>query len=335
MTEKIKKTITSRISINILSYVLAALILYVIYKVIDVDKLKLLLYLKYENIIVLIIIALIILSISGTTYLFVRKKYNISFKKSEIIKLPILMNFWGTVIPFQGSMIFSSLYFKVKYNLKILDTIAINVYLFLITMFLAGFLGILYSIYNYNIPAVFPVISVIFVLNPVYVYILHLIGKKVSIKKSNYVIKIFIYTRNIFEQIKDLWKDYKTTIFMLGLNILRICIVLIWYFIISFYLGFKVPVISLILLTLWNDLSLILKFTPQNLGISQIVSGSLFLFIGLDPDKAVLISLVTSSVILIIAFTFGIIFNLILLKEIGLNKFKIVIKSLITKNSNL
>ena len=69
--------------------------------------------------------------------------------------------------------------------------------------------------------------------------------------------------------------------------------------------GMEVYFTALLLLNLWNMLSLILKFTPNNLGISQLVSGVMFLMIGLPKEQGILISLTATLTFVLAALTLG------------------------------
>ena len=93
-------------------------------------------------------------------------------------------------------------------------------------------------------------------------------------------------------------------------------LLLYWWIVrILHYDGIGIP--ALLLLNLWNMLSLLIKFTPNNLGISQVISGALFAVIGLDVEQGIMISLVSTAIFSIDALSFGVLANFYSLAELG------------------
>jgi len=57
------------------------------------------------------------------------------------------------------------------------------------------------------------------------------------------------------------------------------------------------------------SISLILKITPGNLGVVQLVSGGIMTMAGYSPDEAVLITLFATAISMALALTVGVFGN--------------------------
>ena len=66
----------------------------------------------------------------------------------DISLFPIAQNLWGYLLPFQGSILFSMLYFKQVHGKGITDSFSVNVFFVLVSMFIAGVLGVIFLISN-------------------------------------------------------------------------------------------------------------------------------------------------------------------------------------------
>jgi hypothetical protein len=73
----------------------------------------------------------------------------------------------------------------------------------------------------------------------------------------------------------------------------------------SISLGFNLSFIAVGLIGLIMNVSIIIKITPDNLGISQLITGGCMNLVGVSPEKTVLITLFASAICMIIIFTIG------------------------------
>jgi hypothetical protein len=273
-----------------------------------------------------VFIGLLIYSTSGIQYFFVRNKYKLKVNKEDILLLPIVMNLWSFIIPFQGSLIFSTLFFRLKYNIKITDSFAINFYLYLVTVFFAGIVSFIFVLIHKMYFSILAMISILFILSPLILMLLNFILPKFSLNKISFVNKVYSISCTILKSTKELWADKKNTLVIFILNILRTFMCMVWFYWIAKSIGLQVPFLSVALLSIMMDISIIIKFTPDNLGIAQAVSGLIASLTGLSASTGILISLLASATTLIIICTIGIWANYNYMKYFKVGSIKELLK---------
>lgn len=283
------------------------------------------------SIIYTVLIALVIYSTSGCQYYFIRKKYNITVEKKDIFLLPIVMNLWSFIIPFQGSLLYSTLFFKLRYKMKITDSFSMSIYMYLVTLFLTGIVGMIFSFsYNYYFSLIF-IVSLALALNPLIIYIIYLFFKKLPVTKIKFFNKITDVIITIITNTKILWTDKKITLTMIFFNILRSVICMFWLYVISHACGFNCSLLSMALLSLIMDVSIIVRVTPENLGVVQLISALLSTYIGISRGQAIIITLLASASTVIIMLTVGIAANYYYMRLFNFHSFKGLVKEIMNK----
>ena len=286
------------------------------------EHVRLLSKLDFLEILVALILALAAYATSGIQYFYIRKKYIQRMDRKDIILLPVLMNLWSFIIPFQGSLLFSSFYFKTKYKITLTDSLSINLYLYLVTVFFAGATGLIFAIFNNMTFSALGFISLIFTLSPLCLFILHYLHSFVPAFKINFLVKIQSISDALFCGIRELFLNWETTLIVLLLNILRTIICAIWFYWLALSVGLPIPLIAVILLSLMMDVAIIIKFTPDNLGVSQVIAGIITSLSGLTASTGIIISLLSSATALLIIGTVGVVANYFYIKSFNLASFK-------------
>ena len=292
-------------------------LLFIVFRIfIKKNELDLLMKIDLYTLVLFFIFALIIYLINGLQYFFLKDQYGIKFEKKDFILLPVAMNLWSFIIPMQGSAIFFSFFLKKKHNIKVADSLSITIFLYLVTLFFAGFLGLVFTIIYEKIFSLFSLISLLLLLNPLFVFIAYKIILVIPDLKIKLIMHIFNFIKGIVVNMSKMWLDYKNVGAILLVSILQMVIIAFWYLSIAQALGYhNITFLSLLLLALWMHVSLIIRFTPNNLGVTQIVSAILFSLISLSPEQGVMISLIASAVTMVIAFTLGVGANIYYLKR--------------------
>lgn len=293
--------------VNLFSYLFTIILLIVIfYFFIKREQLELL---KEISIPVWGLFALFVLvnyALNGLQYLCMKDQCGVNFEKKDIILLPVVMNLWNYIIPVQGSAVFFTLFLKHKYQVKIADSFSVTIFLYLVTLLFSGVFGIIFTFYYNLVFSLFTLISIFFLLNPLLIVISYRILRRLPDVKNVFFITIFNFAERVVCNLNSFWCNYRTSGIIFLLYILRTVVVVFWFMFIAKILGYhEVTFFALLLLSLWRNVSLVLKFTPNNLGIMQVVSGALFALIHFNPEQGVMISLVASVSSLIVAVTVG------------------------------
>lgn len=297
---------------NTIKYIISFVILLLIAKFYISDEIvNIFNNLKIFDVSVSIIIALVIYFVSGLQYqlLISSSNSNNKFSNTDLLLFPITLNLWSYIIPFQGSMIYSTLFLRERFHIKITESFTLNIYILLVNIVLTGLIGFIFSIYTNSILSPLGLIALSLLLSPIFIFVANLVLKRIGNVRINLLSKIFYIISQIVDNSSELWSNKKLTFYTFGLNILHLACSIVWYWWIAHITNLNVDFISVTLLTLFLRISMIFKITPGNLGIEQIVSGLLMTLIGSNPQFGIIISLYTTVTTLLIVFTIGVYSN--------------------------
>ena len=288
------------------SYLFTIIILIILFFWIDKSSLQLLLETKLYAVAISVLLSLICYFSSGVELYFIRKQFGVSVGIRDIFLLPIVGNLWSFIIPVQGNLLFTTLFFKQKYNMRVSESFSISIYLYLVTLCFAGLFGMLFAYFNDMIISWFSLFSLTFLLNPLFIFLLNNILKKIKHSRFKLLRNTQIFISSIIDNTGELWKDLHFSFIILIINICRILLTVTWFWWISYALGLDFSFIAIGLISLIMSVSLIIKVTPDNLGVAQLITGGLMGLIGIQPEKAVLITLFASATSMLLIFTVGV-----------------------------
>lgn len=301
---------------NVLSYVFCVLTLAVLFIYIDYNELMVLSTMSISSILVSIFMAFVIYALSGIEYYYIRRQFGVSLKTEDIFLLPIVGNLWSFIFPFQGNLLFTTLFFKHKYNMAVSESFSISIYLYLVTLCFTGIFALLFAIINNMLFSWLSVISVVLIFNPLLVFFANLGFGRIGNIDNKLITRIQKFLCSTIANTNVLWTNYKLSLAVLALTTLRILLSFIWFYWISISLGYNLSFISVGLISLIMSVSLVIKFTPDNLGVAQLITASVMGLIGGNPERAALISLVASAISMVLIFTVGIYGNWYYFKSI-------------------
>lgn len=313
---KIKKTL-----LNFGAYLFALLILLFIFAfMMKPEKFSVLLDFSPFEIVVTLFLSLGAYIGNGAEYYVMARKLKITMEKKDILLLPLAMNLAGTILPFQGAMTYQIFLMKKKYNSEISQGCSIAAFLYLITVTISGLAGVAIFCLRKTESILFLIISLLFLSAPFFLFLFVKIVTRIRI--SGKIGSIINFARKILEGMALLGKDLKLTTILLIIYLLRLLSMVILFYWIAKCLNINVYFIAILLLNLWNMISLLLKFTPNNLGVSQVVSGVMFALINLPESDGVLLSFVSTASFLIMAFSAGVVAMLYHFWQITMSKTK-------------
>ena len=305
--------------VNVLSYFVTIVLLVVVLRFfVKPEQFRVLLGISYSELALTIILSFGAYFWGGLEMYALRGKFHFEMEKKDILLLPLGMNLWGMLLPFQGAMAYMTVFLKRKYGVKISESFSISIFLYLLSVFLSGLFGVgFYFVYSID-SLIFVTVSILFLLSPVFAVIAHLVMERLPAPRIRFIRRIWDFGEDILHGIRLLCCDHRTVAVLLAIYAARMVnmLLLYWWVVrILHYEGIGIP--ALLLLNLWNMLSLLIKFTPNNLGISQVISGALFAVIGLDVEQGIMISLVSTAVFSIDALSFGVLANFYSLAEMA------------------
>jgi hypothetical protein len=213
------------------------------------------------------------------------------------------MNLWGYIIPFQGSFLYTITYIYSKYKKSISDSMRVYIITLSVSMSLAGLIGLIYAMVStVYIPKVFLVICIPLLFNP---YILILLSKftgKYKHSQKTWFKKLMERVDSLI-QIKGI--DQQLIFYMLLLNVVNVSFYTLWSYWIAISLNLNLDIFQLVIITLLMRLTVLIKITPGNLGISQFASGGIAVLVGGAINDGFLLSTFQYLTMIIVAVTVG------------------------------
>ena len=277
----------------------------------------------FDLLIAVILTFLLIVSSSYTLQYLIFKQYKIKISTIDTATLPLMMNFWGYIIPFRGGILYSILFLKAKYKVKLVDSTAINVYVQMVMFAFMGFLGLVYLAAHQRIISVLGACSVMLVLNPLIVKLVNVMFQRFSAQPTSVVGKIQHLTNIVIDNSNSSFTDVRATSVVVIILLARFFLRAVRYYWATLVFKIEIPFLSLIVLTLAIEFAMVtLRFSPGNLGINELLSGAIVGMLGQASQEGILIELFCRFANLLLIFTAGLWAVLVNMKYFDVNTFK-------------
>ncbi len=224
------------------------------------------------------------------------------------------MNLWGYLIPFQGAFLYLIAYLKLKHKISVINTTYIYIYVFLLSLSISGLLGIIFYFNSPSVSILFLYLSILLLINPVIIFYSNKALGKIKFSNVPFLRKIKDTIDQTINQMSTLFQDKHVTITMIGFNLLSTLIYVAWSYWVVVRFDLPISFFAILIMSFLLKITLLLKFTPGNLGLIQLASGGIIALLGGNASDGFLISLFQSLTYMLIAFSLGTIFSLINMK---------------------
>lgn len=304
------------------AFTLAAVLLYLGFQhIISEEQRKLFFSVPLSNHFISILLVIPLYLIGGIEFRLLYDKISkIKLSLYDTITLPLVINLWGIIIPFQGSFIYTVSYIRSKYKKSITESVQVYVISFSISMAFAGLVGIFYELFfNFSHSPLFMIISILLLTNP---YILFLTSKLPLSFKTSKSKWLNWFLRKLNSLVLPEAFDKELIIYLGFINIMTIAFTTLWSYYIAISLNINLTIIQLVLISLLMKITLLIKLTPGNIGFSQFASGGIAMLVGGSMNDGFLLSSFQYLTMIITAFTIGGLFSIINMKHFSFNNFK-------------
>ncbi len=251
-------------------------------------------------------------------------------KTVDMVIFPITMNLWSLLIPFQGAVAFSTMFFARKYGRTLSSSLSISLFLYMVTVSLTGLLGLGFVFYTDRANLNMLLLLTAIILSPLAVPLLD-IGLRwllpAGTKMHPLLDRLSSFVRALMDALRTLLTDWRLLIRISIIKLIQTAVVGTWYWVIAEGLGIELSIVVLMLLSLIGELALIIKVTPDNLGVNQLLSGALLASMGFNPQWGVLISLAASATTLVLIFTVGLCGNHVFMRDYGIRSMQEMVRS--------
>lgn len=258
-------------------------------------------------------LTLIAFMVNGYHYYYLAGLEHCKLRKRDILFLPLAMGLWGLLIPFQGAAAYQMWYFKRGYRITVCSSLAFSIFLYLFTVIFCGFVGVLYVVTHPGPTLIFGILSLVMLLSPVYIFLARIVLRKMEKRMPRFLLPLLQWFNQVVSLLTDLFSNPRLVLIFVGLFLLRLALMILIYWRIAVVLGYPdIGVWQLMLINLWNFLSLLIKLTPQNLGVTQLITGAIFAMLDLPPEQAVMMSLYFTVLATVMELTLGVAAHFIL-----------------------
>ncbi len=275
--------------------------------------------------------AVISFSISGLKeYFIIKHSQYIKLKASDILFLPVVMNFWSFIIPFKGGLLYNIFILKHKYKTTYGKVLSFNLVLYSLTIAISGVIGIIYILfYSLKIPILFAVFSLFF-LNPVLIYILY----KLLDTLKKYHNKYLTLLISSLKKVVACFNNRKLVITVLLLSVLHIQFQIAWFHYVGSALDLGLSVLDISVLVVARHVLVILRFTPGGLGFNELVSGGITGFLVSNSSSGIMLAIYIRLSTLILSFLIGPAYTITHKKYYKIKRFSLFKKALRGFNGN-
>lgn len=271
------------------------------------EDIKRLVSLPAKDTFFLIIVTYVVYLISGVELAIIAKKTSsIKLRFKDVLLLPITMNLWSFLIPFQGSVIYLALLFRYKYQSTVSDALSVSIFSYLLSFTLTGICGSIFFSFGATSSPLLLLFSLLMALTPLMLLTAHYCStplKKIKLPFTD-------FGWRVLDQLRHLILQYRLVLAILCTNIVHLAASYEMHALAATALGFSISPLELLLFTLVMRLTIVVKITPGNIGVQEILSGGVFSALQLDPAHGVLILMLTRITSLILMGTLGVVDSL-------------------------
>jgi hypothetical protein len=283
-----------------------------------------------------VVIGLLNYAVSGWLYRFqISETTGKTLSAADTIFLPTAMNMWSYLLPVQGGMFYSVAFFKAKYGISLITGTSLSVITYVINVFIGGMAGIAYVLYTPEKHLVLGLISVLCILSPLLLSITYKFGRLFKYISFGIISKVLDAVYRLLKDSNAMLRQPRLILGSIILNLLHSVTMIAWFYWSSIALGAGVSLLGCVILGLFMKISIILRITPGNLGLEQILAGGLAVVIGSSVKLGVVISLYMTITTIFIVFTVGSLFTLLNISYFGNLGFGGLLQSFYRKKSEL
>ncbi|MCK9596039.1 flippase-like domain-containing protein [Candidatus Pacearchaeota archaeon] len=240
------------------------------------------------------------------------KPLGVRLKNLEVYMLSIVTGFYNIITPAHGGMAVRAVYLKKKHNFTYTNFLASLAGMYVLTFFIGSLFGLISLFLIYKIYGFFNWIILLAFLG-LFIPLGLIITFSPEFKESkNKFLNNFIKVANgwniIRKDKKIVWKCLFYTLIMLVISTATQ--------ILSYYIfGINLSFIQGLFLATIGSIAILIQLTPGNLGVAEAVAVFSASILGITPAQSLSVAILGRIVQMLVMFTLGPIFSVILLKH--------------------
>ena len=232
-------------------------------------------------------------------------QYAIDVSWKDTFLLPFMMHLWTYILPAKGGLIFQTVFIKVKYRIGMSKGFSVGVLVFVASLLITCVLGGLLSLQLDNAGPLQLVLLGMFGTLLFFLFAGTLM-KQPAQEKSGFLNTLKGFIQNVLVQFRDQTKDQWLLTKVLAVTLLSTLIHAGWFFHSAYILHFDPNVTGIVLATLILRIVTLIRILPGNLGIQEVMIGTVFMAAGLGLEEGLMTALLVRMVSVSLAATLGV-----------------------------
>lgn len=272
----------------------------------EVDLLELASGIGIENLALNILIGIVyFFSFGWLMKVVYQHHYNEHLKWPDTFLLPFMMHLWTYILPVKGGLIYQTFFMKAKYNIDMSKGFSVGVLVFAASLLITCFLGGALSFLIKDPMAIQLVLLFMF-----FTLIIFLLGgrfvKKPDPTKTGIIQSFVGFFQNVLIQFHEQTKNKSLLFKLILVTLFSTLAHATWFYHCAFILGFNPEPAGILLATLVLRIVTLVRILPGNLGIQELMIGSVFMAAGLGLQEGLTTSLLVRLISVALAGTLGV-----------------------------
>ena len=255
---------------------------------------------------------------SGIQYYRTLVRLGCRMHMADIALYPLMNAFWGMIVPVQGSVLFGVLYLRLKYQFKMVSSAVMFVFLYLVNFLFAGFAWLFYALASSSTSRMVLLVAVFMLGMPFYLLVFRILLRRYG-RMPLIPARLQDGLCECLDSLHVLLSDIRELAILAAFQLLRQLLMAVMYFSVGEACGFKVSVLWGYLVAVSQELSLVFKFTPGNIGLAEMVSGLVSGITGVSPVDGATVSLVCTVVNVCLCLCVGFAASWLFLRSVNLD----------------
>jgi uncharacterized membrane protein YbhN (UPF0104 family) len=230
-------------------------------------------------------------------------KQNVSWP--DTFQLPFMMHLWTYILPVKGGLVFQTFFMKAKYKLDLSKSFSVGVLVFVASLLITCVVGGILSATLTNVGTIQLLLLFLFG-----TLLLFLVASRYvtepGLPEPGFGNSVIRFIQNVLVQFRDQLKDIQLVQKLIAITLVSTLIHAAWFYHCAFILGFHPDVAGITLATVVLRIVTLVRILPGNLGIQELMIGSVFMAAGLGLEEGLTTSLLIRFVSAVLAATFGI-----------------------------
>ena len=231
--------------------------------------------------------------------------YKKTLNWSDTFFLPFMMHLWTYILPVKGGLIYQTFFMKAKYKVDMSKGFSVGVLVFAASLLVTCFLGGALSFLIKDPLAIQLVLLFMF-----FTLIIFLLGgkfvKKPDPSKTGVIESLIGFFQNVLIQFHEQTKNKELLFKLILVTLFSTLAHATWFYHCAYILGFDPEPSGILLATLVLRIVTLVRILPGNLGIQELMIGSVFMAAGLGLREGLTTSLLVRLISVALAGTLGV-----------------------------